>query len=148
MKHLLAVVGFVLVTAWGPAAWAAYSDSVQVGSGTVSAYTVPKPEWVSCTVTGAGVKTVTIVWNEVSTPIALSYTATASTPALGTVTLTVTDNGSTRQAAVRSNVLGVGNSTVTVTAALPAPNGAWISTPLTQAVTFTTNLIASCGSHN
>lgn len=148
MRRLAALVGLVLVPLSASLAWAAYADSAQVSSGTVSAYTVPKPAWVSCTVTGTGVKTVTIVWNEVSSPIALNYSATASTPSSGTVTLTVTDNGSTRQVAVRSSVLGIGSSTVTITAALPAPSGAWTSTPLTQVVTFTTALIASCGAHN
>ena len=123
---------------------AAWTDEATAGTSTLTAYTVPKPVWVSCTVTGALAKTVTVVWQEVSSPYALDYSASVD----GGGSLTVTDNGATRQVAVTSGLLGIGTFTVRVTARLPAPNASWISTAMTQSVTFTTSLIASCGSHN
>jgi hypothetical protein len=123
--------------------WAAWSDTANVGTSTLTAYTVPKPVWVSCTVTGALAKTVTIVWQEVSSPYALDYAGSVD----GGGSLTVTDNGSTRQVAVTSGLLGIGTFTVRITAKLPSPNGSWVSQDLTQSVTFVTALIASCGSH-
>jgi len=123
---------------------AAWTDGATAGTSTLTAYTVPKPVWVSCTVTGALAKTVTVVWQEVSSPYALDYSASVD----GGGSLTVTDNGSTRQVAVTSGLLGIGTFTVRVTAKLPAPNGSWVSTAMTQEVTFVTALIASCGSHN
>jgi signal peptidase I len=123
---------------------AAWTDDATAGSSTLSAYTVPKPVWVSCTVTGVLAKTVTVVWNEVSSPYALDYSASVD----GGGSLTVTDNGATRQVAVTSGLLGIGTFTIRVTARLPAPNGSWVSTDLTQEITFVTALIASCGSHN
>lgn len=123
---------------------AAWTDDATAGSSTLAAYTVPKPVWVSCTVTGVLGKTVTVVWNEVSSPYALDYVASVD----GGGSLTVTDNGATRQVAVTSGLLGIGTFTIRVTARLPAPNGSWVSTDLTQEITFVTALIASCGSHN
>jgi len=122
----------------------AWTDDATAGTSTLSAYTVPKPVWVSCTVTGALAKTVTVVWQEVSSPYALDYAASVD----GGGSLTVTDNGTTRQVAVTSGLLGIGTFTIRVTAKLPAPNGSWVSTALTQEITFVTALIASCGSHN
>jgi signal peptidase I len=122
----------------------AWTDDATAGTSTVSAYTVPKPVWVSCTVTGVLAKTVTVVWQEVSSPYALDYSASVD----GGGSLTVTDNGTTRQVAVTSGLLGIGTFTIRVTARLPAPNGSWVSTALTQEITFVTSLIASCGSHN
>jgi len=123
---------------------AAWTDDATAGTSTLTAYTVPKPVWVSCTVTGALAKTVTVVWQEVSSPYALDYSASVD----GGGSLTVTDNGATRQVAVTSGLLGLGTFTIRVTAKLPAPNGSWVSTDMTQSVTFVTALIASCGSHN
>ncbi len=123
---------------------AAWTDDATAGTSTLTAYTVPKPVWVSCTVTGALGKTVTVVWQEVSTPYALDYSASVD----GGGSLTVTDNGTTRQVAVTSGLLGIGTFTIRVTAKLAAPNGSWVSTAMTQNVTFVTALIASCGSHN
>lgn len=122
----------------------AWTDDATAGTSTLSAYTVPKPVWVSCTVTGVLAKTVTVVWQEVSSPYALDYSASVD----GGGSLTVTDNGATRQVAVTSGLLGIGTFTIRVTARLPAPNGSWVSTDLTQEITFVTSLIASCGSHN
>jgi len=125
-------------------AFAAWTDDATAGTSTLTAYTVPKPVWVSCTVTGALAKTVTVVWQEVSSPYALDYSASVD----GGGSLTVTDNGSTRQVAVTSGLLGIGTFTVRVTAKLPSPNGSWVSTDMTQSITFVTSLIASCGAHN
>lgn len=123
---------------------AAWTDDATAGTSTLTAYTVPKPVWVSCTVTGVLAKTVTVVWNEVSSPYALDYSASVD----GGGSLTVTDNGSTRQVAVTSGLLGIGTFTIRVVAKLPSPNGSWVSSAMTQDVTFVTALIASCGSHN
>jgi hypothetical protein len=147
MKFSTIALACALVIGTASAAVAAFGDTARVSSGTVSAYTLTKPVWSSCTVTGAGKKTATIVWNEVSSPIPLDYTAVAidTTGVLGSITLTITDNGATRQVAVTSSVLAIGTWDVHITAKLPG--GTWTSPYLTQQVTFVSSIIGNCGSH-
>lgn len=130
---------------------AAWTDDATAGTSTLTAYTVTKPVWVSCTVTGSALaqKTATIVWQEVSSPYALTYTATIRET--GT-SMTVTDNGSTRQtqfsASLLSTVLNQAYH-IDVVAKLPAPNGSWVSQTMTQQVTITLLGVGmTCDSHN
>jgi hypothetical protein len=140
----LALAG-ALVIGTASAAVAAFGDTAAVSGGTLSAYTLTKPVWSSCTPTGT-VKTVTIVWNEVSSPIPLGYTAVAVNTTTGASTaLTVTDNGATRQVALTSSLLGIATFDVRITAKLPV--GTWTSPYLSQQVTFVTSILASCGAH-
>jgi hypothetical protein len=139
----LALAG-ALVIGTASAAVAAFGDTAAVSGGTLSAYTLTKPVWSSCTPTGT-VKTVTIVWNEVSSPIPLDYTAVAVASGGSTTALTVTDNGATRQVALTSGLLGIGTVEVRITAKLPV--GTWTSPYLSQQVTFVTSILASCGAH-
>lgn len=139
------VLGAIAVPAVAPQpTLAAWTDDATAGTSTLTAYTVTKPVWVSCTVTGALAKTVTVVWQEVSSPYALDYAASVD----GFGPVTVTDNGTTRQVAITSGLLGIGTFTLRVTAKLPAPNGSWVSTAMTQTFTFVTALIATCDTHN
>lgn len=119
-------------------AYALFTDTSAATSGSLTAYTVPKPVWVSCTVTGGllSQKTATIVWNEVSSPIPLDYTATIVETGQS---LTVTDNGATRQTQFSAGLLStVLNQTynIRITARLPAPSTHWTSAPLNQPVTI------------
>lgn len=134
-----------LVIGTASAAVAAFGDTAAVSGGTLSAYTLTKPVWSSCTVSGLTTKTVTVVWNEISSPIPLDYTAVSVASGGATTALTVTDNGATRQVALTSGLLGIGTFDVRITAKLPV--GTWTSPYLSQQVTFVTALIASCGAH-
>lgn len=150
---MLAVAAVGMVTAsstnakppWTLAAW---TDAVGVSGTTLTAYLVPKPAITSCTVTGGGLaqKTATIVWTEVSSPHALDYVATIQETGQS---LTVTDNGSTRQVQFSAGLLStVLNATynIKITARLPAPNGTWVSATSTQPVTIgLLGLSMSCG---
>ena len=127
---------------------AAWTDDASAGTSTLSGYTVPKPVWVSCTVTGGALsqKTATIVWNEVSTPYALDYAAVINETGQN---LTVIDNGTTRQVQFSAGLLStVLNQTynIRIRARLPSPNGSWTSIFLNQPVTITLlGLGMSCG---
>lgn len=129
--------------------YAAWTDDATAGTSALTAYTVTKPVWVSCNVTGSLQKTATIVWQEVSSPYALDYTATIRET--GT-SMTVTDNGSTRQtqfsAGLLSTVLNQAYH-IDVVAKLPSPNGSWVSQTMTQQVTIALlGLGLTCDSHN
>ncbi|MFL6090588.1 MAG: signal peptidase I [Aeromicrobium sp.] len=130
--------------------WAAWTDSATVSTSTLSAYTVPKPVWVSCTVTGGALsqKTATIVWQEVSSPYALDYTATIRETG---ASMTVTDNGSTRQTQFNAGLLStILNQSyhIDIVAKLPSPNGSWVSGTMSQQVTITLLGIGmTCDSH-
>ncbi len=138
----------ILITGTFAPTHAYFTDSGTVASGTLTTYTVPKPVWVSCTVTGGALsqKTATIVWQEVSTPLPLDYVARVVSP---NTPLTVTDNGTTRRTQFSAGVLStVLNQTynIEIRAALPAPNGLWQSVALIQPVTVTLlGLGMSCG---
>jgi signal peptidase I len=147
----VAILGVVIgVGAQANAPWtlAAWTDAVGVSGTKLTAYTVVKPAITGCTVTGPalGQKTATIVWTEVSTPHALDYVASIVETGQ---TMTVTDNGSTRQTQFSAGLLGtVLNQTynVRITARLPAPNGTWVSVNSNQPVTVgTLGLSLSCG---
>ncbi|MDR7086719.1 signal peptidase I [Aeromicrobium panaciterrae] len=131
-----------------PAAAAPWTDDVVIGGGTYTAYTVTKPAITSCTVTGGALsqKTATIVWTEVSSPYALDYTATIVETGQ---TMTVTDNGSTRQVQFSAGLLStILNATynIRIQASLPSPNGTWKSVVSNQPVTITLlGLGMSCG---
>ncbi len=119
-----------------------------LGGVTHTAYVVPKPAIVSCTVSGGALsqKTATIVWTEVSLPHALDYTATIVQTGQ---TMSVTDNGTTRQVAFSAGLLStVLNATydIRLQAKLPAPNGSWVSVVANQPVTIgLLGLSMSCG---
>lgn len=145
----LVLLGVATVNARPEPTFAAWVDQVPVGTSTLASYTVPKPVWVSCTVTGLTQKTATIVWNEVSSPFALDYTAKISETGQS---MTVTDNGSTRQtqfsAGLLSTILNQAYH-IDIVAKLPAPNGSWVSATMTQQVTITLlGLGMTCDSHN
>lgn len=135
------------ISASGSTSAAPWTDPVVIAGGTFTAYTVPKPAITSCTITGGlGQKTATIVWTEVSSPFALDYTATIVETGL---TMTVTDNGSTRQTQFSAGLLStVFNATynIRITAKLPAPNGGWVSVNANQPVTIgLLGVSMSCG---
>ncbi len=131
-----------------PAAAAPWTNGVVIGGGTFTAYTVTKPDITSCTVTGGSLsqKTATIVWTEVSSPYALDYTATIVETGQ---TMTVTDNGSTRQVQFSAGLLStVLNATynIRIQASLPSPNGTWKSVVSNQPVTIgLLGVSMSCG---
>lgn len=132
--------------------FALFTDDAVAGTSTLTAYTVTKPVWVSCTITPNGVgvqKTATIVWQEVTSPYALDYTATVretGTP------LAVVDNGATRQTQFKASLLSsILNQAyhIDVVAKLSAPNAAWVSQTMTEQVTVTSlGLGMTCDSHN
>ncbi len=135
----------LLVTGASPTS-AMFTDGGSVTSGAIVTYTVPKPVWVSCTVTGGLQKTATIVWQEVSSPYPLNYVARIVSP---NTPMTVTDNGSTRQTQFSAGLLStILNQTynIEIRATLPAPNSSWQSVALIQPVTVTLlGLGMSCG---
>jgi signal peptidase I len=143
--------GLVVAEAAPEPTFAAWTDGVGVGTSTLSTYSVPKPVWVSCNVTGGALsqKTATIVWNEVSSPFALDYTATIQETG---ASMTVTDNGSTRQTQFSAGLLStVLNQSyhVVIQAKLPSPNGSWVSSTMTEQVTITLlGLGMTCDSHD
>jgi signal peptidase I len=143
--------GLAVAEAQPEPTFAAWTDGVGVGTSTLSSYAVPKPAWVNCSVSGSALsqKTATIVWTEVSSPFALDYTATIQET--GT-SMTVTDNGSTRQTQFSAGLLStVLNQSyhVVVQAKLPSPNGSWVSSTMTQQVTITLlGLGMTCDSHD
>jgi signal peptidase I len=142
----VAVVGATLMVS-SPASAAFWTDDVPV-TGILTAHTVPKPAITSCSVSGGSLsqKAATIVWTEVSSPLALDYTAVIVETGQA---LTVTDNGATRQVVFSAGLLStVLNQTYTVRiqANLPAPNGSWVSVVSNQPVTVgTLGLSLSCG---
>lgn len=126
---------------------AAWTDPVSVTGTALTAYTVPKPI-VNCSITEGALaqKTATIVWTEVSSPFALDYTAIIVETGQS---MTVTDNGSTRQTQFSAGLLStVLNKTynIRITAKLPSPNGSWVSVNANQPVTIgLLGLSLSCG---
>jgi signal peptidase I len=124
---------------------AAWVDPVSLTGSTLAAYNVPKPAITSCTVTGLTQKTATIVWTEVSSPYAINYTATIVETGQS---MTVTDNGSTRQTQFSAGLLStVLNQTynIRITAALPAPGSSWTKTSNQPVTIGLLGLSLSCG---
>ncbi len=131
-----------LVTVPSGAAW---TDDVAVSGTTLTAYDVPKPAIQSCTVTGLGQKTATIVWTEVSSPYPINYTAIIVETGQS---MTVTDNGTTRQTQFSAALLSsVVNQTynVRITASLPAPGTSWTDTSNQPVTVGALGLSLTCG---
>ena len=136
-RRALVAAGAVAPLAITAPSGATWYDDVPVTGATLTSYLVPKPANIQCTVTGGTLvqKTATIVWDEVSSPYPLDYTATIVETGQS---LVVVDNGSTRQTQFSAGLLStVLNQTysIKITAALPSPGASWAKTS-TQPVTI------------
>jgi signal peptidase I len=122
---------------------ASFTDTAPVTTGALTTTTVPKPGITGCTVTGGLLvqKTATIVWTEVGP---WDYAARISETG---ASLTVTDNGSTRQAQFSAGLLSaVLNATYHVEIWARPASGTWTSAVSTQPVTIALlGLGLSCG---
>lgn len=141
-----ALAAAVVVGSAGPGG-AAWTDGVGVSGATLTAFTVVKPANLACTVTGGALvqKTATIVWDEVSAPHALDYTATIVETGQA---MTVTDNGATSQTQFSAGLLStVLNQTYTIriTASLPAPGGTWTAVAQQPVTIALLGLGLTCG---
>ena len=147
-RSTIAMAAAATMLAANPASAAPWTDPVPVTGTTLTAYLVPKPVITGCDVTGPslGQKTATITFTEVSSPYALTYTARLVETGQS---ITVVDDGATRHVAFSAGLLStILNQTynVRIQAALPAPNGTWVSVEANQPVTVgTLGLSLTCG---
>jgi hypothetical protein len=114
---------------------ASWGDTGSASSGTIASYSVPAAVISSCNVTGNALTgfTARISWTAVTSPHALTYTATIVN--LGTP-LTVQSSGTTRYVDVQSGLLSTLLGTVVTVQVVAKPPGAglWVSPPAQQGV--------------